>query len=54
MKSDYVNFTLNCKVMSPLFIGSGEKINKLDYLLNNKDVIFIDKRKLIKHIKFSK
>lgn len=51
MKSDYVNFTLNCKVMSPLFIGSGEKINKLDYLLNNKDVIFIDKRKLIKYFK---
>lgn len=51
MKSDYVNFTLNCKVMSPLFIGSGESINKLDYLLDKNDVVFIDKRKLVKYFK---
>ncbi len=48
IKDQYTTFTAEMTVMSPMFIGSGEELNKTKYYFNQKDmtVKIVDDKKL--------
>ena len=47
---NYKVYKMSLTTLSPVFIGSGEELNKSMYVYNNKEIMIIDERKLIKEL----
>lgn len=47
---NYKVYRMSLTTLSPIFIGSGEELNKSMYVYNNKEIMIIDERKLIKEL----
>lgn len=47
---NYKVYKMSLTALSPVFIGSGEELNKSMYVYNNKEIMIIDERKLIKEL----
>lgn len=44
------NYKLKVKTLSPVFIGSGQQINKLEYILDGKRLYVVDMRTLMRDV----
>ena len=44
------NYKLKFKTLSPVFIGSGQQINKLEYILDGKRLYVVDMRTLMRDV----
>ncbi len=47
---NYKVYKMSLTTLSPIFIGSGEELNKSMYVYNNREIMIIDERKLIKEL----
>lgn len=47
---NYKVYKMSLTTLSPIFIGSGEVLNKSMYVYNDKEIMVIDERKLIKKL----
>lgn len=47
---NYKVYRMSLTTLSPIFIGSGEELNKSMYVYNNREIMIIDERKLIKEL----
>lgn len=47
---NYKVYRMSLTTLSPIFIGSGEELNKSMYVYNDREIMIIDERKLIKEL----